>query len=149
MKRNKTYLHPPLLSPPSILCLPTLLFIFSSPSLFSPLAFSTLRTLLPSAFSSPFYFSFLSLSLSSLQESSQLLISAFLFQNFLLLFLRVAFFPSSSFSSGGINNRGILLLLLLRRGEIDRGFPLRKVARENGHLRSVSQEEGSPAKLGL
>lgn len=147
MKRNKTYLHPPLLSPPSILCLPTLLFIFSSPSLFSPLAFSTLRTLLPSTFSSPFYFSFL-LSLSLL--SKKVLISAFLFQNFLLLFLRVAFFPSSSFSSGGINNRGILLLLLLlRRGEIDRGFPLRKVARENGHLRSVSQEEGSPAKLGL
>ena len=70
MKRNKTYLPPPLLSPPSILCLPTLLFIFSSPSLFSPLAFSTLRTLLPFTFSSPFYFSFLSLSLSSLQESS-------------------------------------------------------------------------------
>lgn len=110
MKRNKTYLHPPLLSPPlffSILCLPTLLIFY--PRLPFPLSshfqhFAANAAPVTFFFSFPFsflriYFASLSLSLSSSIPSKKVLNFSFLgtplFHNFLLFFPKYlpSFFP--------------------------------------------------------
>lgn len=111
MKRNKTYLHPPLLSPPSfpILCLPTPPSSYFPRLPFSLLShfqhFATRRERCSQLLFLLFYFSFLRVYFSlSLSHSEKVLISTPLFFAFFLFHCLSLFFHPVKISE--INNRG-------------------------------------------